>query len=93
VRRHYGTQRRDLRLERELAAELDHSSQALDQRLVAAESSPSQRAARREQAVVLAEMRGETNTENLHFVRPIGFLFTSVTLGVLIIANAEKGQE
>jgi RNA polymerase sigma-70 factor (ECF subfamily) len=56
VRRHYGTQRRDLRLELELAAELDQSSQALDQCLVARGSSPSQRAARREQAVVLAEM-------------------------------------
>ena len=33
VRHHYGTQRRDLRLERELAAELDQSSQMLDQRL------------------------------------------------------------
>src|SRR5438132_7238177 len=58
VRRHYGTQRRDLRLERELAAELDQSSQVLDQRLMAPGSSPSQRASRREQAVVLAEMLG-----------------------------------
>lgn len=58
VRHHYGTQRRDLRLERELAAELDQSSQALDQRLEAQGSSPSQRIARREQAVVLADMLG-----------------------------------
>jgi RNA polymerase sigma-70 factor (ECF subfamily) len=58
VRRYYGTQRRDLRLERELTAELDQSSQALDQRLMAPGSSPSQRASRREQAVVLAEMLG-----------------------------------
>jgi RNA polymerase sigma-70 factor (ECF subfamily) len=56
VRHHYGTQRRDLRLERELAAELDQSSQVL--RLEAQGSSPSQRVARREQAVVLAEMLG-----------------------------------
>jgi len=58
VRHHYGTQRRDLRLERELAADLDQSSQALDQRLEAPGSSPSQGAARREQAVVLADMLG-----------------------------------
>jgi RNA polymerase sigma-70 factor (ECF subfamily) len=59
VRHHYGTQRRDLRLERELAAELDQSSQMLDQRLQAPGSSPSQRVARREQAVVLADMLGQ----------------------------------
>lgn len=56
VRRYYGTQRRDLRLERELAVELDQSSQVLDQRLMSRQSSPSQRAARREHAVILAEM-------------------------------------
>ena len=58
VRHRYGTQRRDLRLERELAAELDQSSQMLDQRLEAPGSSPSQRASRREQAVVLADTLG-----------------------------------
>jgi RNA polymerase sigma-70 factor (ECF subfamily) len=53
--RHYcGTQRRDVRLERELAAELNQSSRLLDQGLVASGSSPSQGAARREQAVLLA---------------------------------------
>jgi RNA polymerase sigma-70 factor (ECF subfamily) len=59
VRHHYGTQRRDPRLERELAADLDQSSQALNQRLEAPGSSPSHRAARREQAVVLADMLGK----------------------------------
>jgi RNA polymerase sigma-70 factor (ECF subfamily) len=54
VRHYCGTQRRDVRLERDLAAELDESSRALDQGLVAKHSSPSQRAARREQAVLLA---------------------------------------
>jgi RNA polymerase sigma-70 factor (ECF subfamily) len=55
VVRHYcGTQRRDVRLERDLAAELDASSQALDRALVDRQSSPSQRVARREQAVLLA---------------------------------------
>jgi RNA polymerase sigma-70 factor (ECF subfamily) len=55
VRHYQGTQRRDVRLERQLAVELDHSSQALDRGLVATQDSPSQQAAHREQAVVLAE--------------------------------------
>ncbi|HVA47071.1 MAG TPA: sigma-70 family RNA polymerase sigma factor [Pirellulales bacterium] len=55
VRRYCGTQRRDVRLERELAGELDRSSRALDQGLAAPHSTPSQRAARREQAVLLAD--------------------------------------
>ncbi len=54
VRRYCGTQRRDLRLERDLVDELDESSRVLDQGLVGGQSSPSQRAARREQAVLLA---------------------------------------
>src|SRR5438477_1076766 len=55
VRHYYGTQRRDVRLERELALDLDQSSRVLDRGLVAAQSSPSQQAARREQAVLLAD--------------------------------------
>jgi RNA polymerase sigma-70 factor (ECF subfamily) len=56
VRRFCGAQRRDVRLERELAEELDHSSRCLEGgRLAAADSSPSQQAARREQAVLLAD--------------------------------------
>jgi len=58
VRHYYGTQRRDVRLERELAAELDRSSQALAGGLAADGSSPSQRASRREQAVLLADALG-----------------------------------
>jgi RNA polymerase sigma-70 factor (ECF subfamily) len=54
--RHYlGTKRRDLRLERQLAAELDRSSRVLDRGLLAGQSSPSQQAALREQAVLLAD--------------------------------------
>jgi RNA polymerase sigma-70 factor (ECF subfamily) len=54
--RHYlGTQGRDVRLERELAVELDNSSRKLDVKLIAPLSSPSQQAARREQAVLLAD--------------------------------------
>jgi RNA polymerase sigma-70 factor (ECF subfamily) len=55
VRHYMGTRRRDIRLERELAAELDQSSRVLDHGLAARQSSPSQRAAHREQAVLLAE--------------------------------------
>jgi RNA polymerase sigma-70 factor (ECF subfamily) len=55
VRRYCGTKRRDIRLERELAEELNHSSRVLDHGLIARHSSPSQRAARREQAVLLAD--------------------------------------
>jgi RNA polymerase sigma-70 factor (ECF subfamily) len=55
VRRYRGTRRRDLRLERQLAAELDRSSQALERGLAAPGSSPSARAERREDARRLAE--------------------------------------
>jgi RNA polymerase sigma-70 factor (ECF subfamily) len=55
VRRYLGTRSRDVRMERELEVELDQSSQVLDRGLVAPFSSPSQEAARREQAVLLAE--------------------------------------
>jgi RNA polymerase sigma-70 factor (ECF subfamily) len=55
VRRYCGTQRRDVRLERQLADELEDSSQAMGQGLMASQSSPSQEAARREQAVLLAD--------------------------------------
>jgi RNA polymerase sigma-70 factor (ECF subfamily) len=54
LRRYYGTQRRDVRLERDLAIELDQSSRLLDQGLTAPSASPSKQAARREQAVLLA---------------------------------------
>jgi RNA polymerase sigma-70 factor (ECF subfamily) len=55
VRRYLGTQRRDVRLERELAAELEQSSQALERGLEAAGASPSQLVSDREQAVRLAD--------------------------------------
>jgi RNA polymerase sigma-70 factor (ECF subfamily) len=55
VRHYYGTQRRNLDLERALTDELDHSSQLLGGALIASGTSPSQGAARREQAVLLAE--------------------------------------
>jgi RNA polymerase sigma-70 factor (ECF subfamily) len=54
VRHYYGTRRRDVRLEQALALELNQSSQVLDRGLVAPHSSPSARAARREQGVLVA---------------------------------------
>jgi RNA polymerase sigma-70 factor (ECF subfamily) len=58
LRRYLGTQRRDVDLERQLAQELDQSSLALDAAFVAPNSSPSQEAVRREQAVLLADALG-----------------------------------
>jgi RNA polymerase sigma-70 factor (ECF subfamily) len=53
VRRYYEAQRRDVRLERQLADDVDRSSRCLE--LMARESSPSQHVSRREQAVLLAD--------------------------------------
>jgi RNA polymerase sigma-70 factor (ECF subfamily) len=58
--RHYlGTQGRDVRLERDIEDALDRSSALLGGGLVAPQPSPSQQAARREQAVLLADALGE----------------------------------
>jgi RNA polymerase sigma-70 factor (ECF subfamily) len=55
IRRYLGTKGRDATLERELAVQLDQSSEVLDRGLVASQSTPSQHASRREQGVLLAE--------------------------------------
>ena len=55
VRRYCGAQRRDVRLERRLADEVDQSSRDIALVLMTKDSSPSQRAVRREQAVLLAD--------------------------------------
>lgn len=55
VRHYRGTSQRDVRLERQMADELDQSSRALDRGLVARSSSPSDKAQKREQAVQLAD--------------------------------------
>ena len=55
LRRYLGTQGRDVRLERELEEHLGRSSQMLARGLADHHSSPSQQAARREQAVLLAD--------------------------------------
>jgi RNA polymerase sigma-70 factor, ECF subfamily len=57
--RYRGTRRRDPRLERELDAELNRSSCALDRAFLARETSPSDQAARRDQAVLLADALAE----------------------------------
>jgi RNA polymerase sigma-70 factor (ECF subfamily) len=56
ARRFLGTQGRDVRLERELAIEVDVSSRLLERGLLARDTSPSQQAASREQAVLLADV-------------------------------------
>jgi RNA polymerase sigma-70 factor (ECF subfamily) len=55
MRRYLGSQCRDVRLECELAAELDRSSQDMDCGLLAKQDSPSQQVAQREQGVLLAD--------------------------------------
>jgi RNA polymerase sigma-70 factor, ECF subfamily len=56
VRHYLGTRRRDLRREQPIAVGRDDTSRAvIDRRLVAPQSSPSQQAARRERAEMLAE--------------------------------------
>ena len=55
VRHYYGMQRRDIRQELQFQADLDQSSVVLEQALIAKGSSPSERAARRERAVILAD--------------------------------------
>ncbi len=54
IRRFYGTQRRDVRLERQLDVELERSSQMVHA-LARSHSSPSQKAVRREEALLLAD--------------------------------------
>jgi RNA polymerase sigma-70 factor, ECF subfamily len=55
LRKYFGTQKRDIRLERTLCENLDNSSMLLGKGLIDLHSSPSQQAARREQAVLLAD--------------------------------------
>ena len=58
LRRYLGTKGRDIRLERELAGELDHSSQAIDRGFADPGPTPSKLAAGRERAVLLADALG-----------------------------------
>jgi RNA polymerase sigma-70 factor (ECF subfamily) len=54
IRHYLGSQRRDVRLERELNAELEQSSHDLNGGLLAKQDSPSKQVAQREQGVLLA---------------------------------------
>jgi len=54
VRRYFGTQARDLRLERSIAADLDHSSVALAGIPIDPHSSPSEQVMRGEQSLQVA---------------------------------------
>jgi len=64
LRRYMGTKGRDVNLERDLVAELDQSSMALDRGLMASYSTPSQHASRREQALLLAEALGKLSEDH-----------------------------
>jgi RNA polymerase sigma-70 factor, ECF subfamily len=55
IRRYLGTQARDLRLEQQLAEDLDQSTCALGQMLMDPHSSPSQQVLRGEQTLLVAE--------------------------------------
>jgi RNA polymerase sigma-70 factor (ECF subfamily) len=55
LRRYVRSRRRNVGLERDLAAELDQSSRDLDRGLLTAHASPSEQAAHRERAVLLAD--------------------------------------
>ncbi|HEX3152653.1 MAG TPA: sigma-70 family RNA polymerase sigma factor [Gemmataceae bacterium] len=59
LRRYFGTKGRDIRLERELAGELDQSSQALDRGFADRGPTPSVLAVGRERAVLLADALGQ----------------------------------
>jgi RNA polymerase sigma-70 factor (ECF subfamily) len=56
LERFYGAKRRDPRLEQRLAAELDQSSQAIEQSLVSKQASPSEIVHHRDQALQLANI-------------------------------------
>lgn len=86
VRRYFGAQRRDVRLEQNLAEELDRSSRVLGQSLAADQSSPSQRAARREQAVLLADALARLPDDYreviiLHHLEGLPFAEVAVRMG------------
>lgn len=55
TRRFLGTSARDIRLERQIERDLADSTHLLEMQLIAPDSTPSHRAVRREQAVLLAE--------------------------------------
>ena len=98
LRHFWGTQRCDLRLERQLDQELDRSSQ-IAQALVLPESSPSQKAARREQAVVVADALRQLpadyrKTIVLHHFEQLSFLDVAHHMGrsIHLCRGSDAGQ-
>jgi RNA polymerase sigma-70 factor, ECF subfamily len=86
LRKYLGTKGRDVRLERDLAVQLDQSSQVLDGGLVASHSTPSQHVARREQAVILADALGQLPEDYreviiLRHLEGIGFADVAARMG------------
>jgi RNA polymerase sigma-70 factor (ECF subfamily) len=63
LRRFVGTQGRDIRRERDLQIDLDHSSRALDRGLIALQSTPSQQMARQELRVMFADTLAQLSEE------------------------------
>jgi RNA polymerase sigma-70 factor (ECF subfamily) len=86
VRHYWGTRRRDVRLEREIAAAVDDSSRAMGGGLAARQSSPSERAARCEQAVLLANALDQVPDDQrevlvLHHLEELGFPEIAARMG------------
>ena len=93
VRRFLGTQRRDVRLERQLDDELDRSSQ-MAQAFMLSQSSPSGKAFRRERAVLLADALGRLPAEYreiviLHHLEGLPFPQVAERMG-RSVGSAEK---
>lgn len=64
VRRYFGAKGRDLNLERDIVAQIDASSQAMDRGLVGSNTTPSQHVARREQSVLLADALAQLSEDH-----------------------------
>ena len=81
IRQYLGTKARDVRLEQNLYAEVDQSFQAMDASLAASITTPSMRASRREQALLLSDALGKLpeNYREVIVLRHLeGFSFSDV---------------
>lgn len=86
-RRYLGTQKRDIRLEVDMRAGVDHSSMQLDEALIASDTSPSQGARRKEDGVRLANalsalIHQEREVILLHHFRDIPLNEIATRLGL-----------
>jgi RNA polymerase sigma-70 factor (ECF subfamily) len=91
VRHYEGTQQRDVRLEKRLEDQLDQSSVAMAQALMAAYISPSQQATRRELGVVLNEAveslpEAERELLLLHYFDGLTFALAAERMGRTLTA-------